>query len=87
MGVPVLVQKNYTDPYLATEGWPDDEILRDFLIISFPFSEKLKTLSQKSFAFQLQIRVCLHYECSHKTILTPSQMTIPVSSLLRLGGS
>lgn len=55
MGVPVLVQKNYTDlcPYLATEGWPDDEILRDFLIISFPFSEKLKTPSQKLFASQL----------------------------------
>ena len=47
MCVPVLVQKYYTDFYLhfATEGWPDDEILRDFLIISFPFSEKLKTLS------------------------------------------
>jgi len=32
MGEPVLVQKNYTDlcPYLATEGWPDDEILLDF---------------------------------------------------------
>ena len=51
MGGPVLVQKNYTDfynkllghcrpLYLVTEGWPDDEILRDFLIISFPFSEK-----------------------------------------------
>ena len=30
--------------------------------------------------------MCVKYECSHKTILTPSQMTIPVSSLLRQGG-
>jgi hypothetical protein len=55
MGVPVLVQKNDIDfyLYLATEGWPDDEILGDFLIISFPFNEKLKTLNKKLFAFRL----------------------------------
>lgn len=55
MGAPVLVQKNYTDfyLYLATEGRLDNEILRDFLIISFPFSEKLKTQSEKLFEFQL----------------------------------
>jgi hypothetical protein len=62
MGVPVLVQKNYTDfyLYLATEGWLDGEILCDFLVIFFPFREKLKTQSQELFAFNYKfVCVCI----------------------------
>jgi hypothetical protein len=48
MGVQVLVQKNCTEfyLYLATEGWLDNKILRDFVMIFFPFSKRLKTKSR-----------------------------------------
>jgi hypothetical protein len=60
----------------------------DFRNICFLFSEKkLNTRSQNVVAFQLSICVCLKHDYFHKTMLTPNQMTIPVSSLLGLGGS
>lgn len=62
------------------------KLLGYFRIISFLFRERLKTRSQKLVVFQLSVCVCLKHEYSHKTMLIPIQVTIPVSTLLRLGG-